>query len=1281
VAAFALLGDMYTTSSTARSPSQTPAVTIDGLNDRTTYTLSNVGSAVVLQTPDGGTTTMTRDFAGQVTAYTDALNRTSTYTYQYGTGKGDLTQVTYPDGSYVQYGYEQTYHHVTSYRDTLAHLTTLAYSSTGDLTTYTNALNQTTTLAWSNGLLTSVTDPLLHRTAYGFDSTTRRLTTITDALSDVSTLTYDSAGNIQTVRDALNRVTSYAVDGLRRVTTQTNALGGILTLTYNTIGEVLTETDQLGRVTSAAYDSHGWRTTLTQAVGTSVQRTETMAYDVLGRETSGTDGNGHTTQWRYDSMGRLTCITDAAGGIQTATYDLAGQRTSVADQLNHVTTYGFSNRGWVTSVEDPMGNFVTTAFDTEGNATLVTDARSNKTTYQLDALNRVTQITDRAGGLWTIQYDAADNVQDTIDARSGHVTYQYDALNRVTNQADQLNHSFTLVYDRVGNITVEQDQLAYATTMAYDALNRLVSTAYQSGAIVTTSYDAVDNATAVTDGLGHTTATAFDALNRPYQTTDARTGITTVLYDAADNVTGVIDSVSNRTTFSLDSLNRVTQETDALNHSSTFAYDGASRLTSATDRDGRRQDYSYDLDDRLTTVVWSTSGNPVNTLTYSWDGNSNLLTGADKNGTYTLSYDALDRATLEKEPFGAVLTMAYDANSNRTLLQDSLGGVLTSVYDAADRLTSRQFGGASQTPLRFDLAYSPRDQITTITRYSDLAGTTKVGTSIYAYDPTMRLTSIQHQNGSGIGLASYTYAYDLADRLTTEVDNGAAPITYSYDATNELTGDGTRSYSFDLNGNRTNSGYTTGSANQLTSDGTWNFTFDSEGNLTKATRIADNLTWTYSYDHLNRLVGTQERATDGGTLLLQSTYVYDVFGDRIEKDVWTQSGGTTTTTRFAYDGQDVWADLTSGNALQTRYLHGDAVDQLFARISSAGTAAWYLTDHLGSVRDLTDNTGALQDHIVYDPFGNVLSESNQSFGDRFKWTGRELDSETGLQYNRARYYDPVHGRWISQDPLGFAAGDPNLYGYVGNGPTTTTDPQGLIPTSGSEPPSHIPPVPPGPEFGGFQWNAGEDRFRHKDGRTLHWDKGNDNEIPHWEIQEGGDAPKKFFQRDGTPMKPRDRFKDGYIRDPRLRQAKRGKRGGRGGHGGELLGVVPDLVGITADVVESRRGTRKAGGGFCKDAPPDELFEEGTGKPFLLMRKGEWVIWGIWAKYRYLKIYDDGSEVEISEEEAKKYVKQGEDLYGRRDWLGRFVPGKLRKTEPILREGDESDWGRPLRDGT
>jgi RHS repeat-associated protein len=102
-----------------------------------------------------------------------------------------------------------------------------------------------------------------------------------------------------------------------------------------------------------------------------------------------------------------------------------------------------------------------------------------------------------------------------------------------------------------------------------------------------------------------------------------------------------------------------------------------------------------------------------------------------------------------------------------------------------------------------------------------------------------------------------------------------------------------------------------------------------------------------------------------------------------------------------------------------------------------------LADHQGSIRQIVDNTGSLLNQITYDSYGNITSQSNPSVTFRFGYTGREWDSETGQYYYRARYYDAGVGRFISQDPIGFAAGDANLYRYVGNSPTNFTDPSGL----------------------------------------------------------------------------------------------------------------------------------------------------------------------------------------------------------------------------------------------
>ncbi len=120
-------------------------------------------------------------------------------------------------------------------------------------------------------------------------------------------------------------------------------------------------------------------------------------------------------------------------------------------------------------------------------------------------------------------------------------------------------------------------------------------------------------------------------------------------------------------------------------------------------------------------------------------------------------------------------------------------------------------------------------------------------------------------------------------------------------------------------------------------------------------------------------------------------------------------------------------------------------DGLLARVGADGGPEWYLRDNIHSVRQIVGPDGTVLNAITYDSFGRVVSETNPVAGDRFQYTGREYDAELGLYYYRARYYDPSTGRFLSEDPLSFAAGDSNLYRYVGNNPVNRIDPSGLLP--------------------------------------------------------------------------------------------------------------------------------------------------------------------------------------------------------------------------------------------
>jgi RHS repeat-associated protein len=164
-----------------------------------------------------------------------------------------------------------------------------------------------------------------------------------------------------------------------------------------------------------------------------------------------------------------------------------------------------------------------------------------------------------------------------------------------------------------------------------------------------------------------------------------------------------------------------------------------------------------------------------------------------------------------------------------------------------------------------------------------------------------------------------------------------------------------------------------------------------------------------------------------------------------------------------YAGANPYIDFNGSGQVTERYLTDPTgLDNFYARVSPSGTVNWYLTDNLGSIRQIVGTNGSVLDQLTYGTFGGLLSETNSANGDRFKYAGGEYDSVLGTDRFDARYYGPTDGRFKSQDPLSFSAGDPNLYRYVRNAPTDAIDPSGLAPV----PPGSM----PGVGSGGYQGN-------------------------------------------------------------------------------------------------------------------------------------------------------------------------------------------------------------------
>ncbi|MFO0969473.1 MAG: RHS repeat-associated core domain-containing protein [Gemmataceae bacterium] len=241
-------------------------------------------------------------------------------------------------------------------------------------------------------------------------------------------------------------------------------------------------------------------------------------------------------------------------------------------------------------------------------------------------------------------------------------------------------------------------------------------------------------------------------------------------------------------------------------------------------------------------------------------------------------------------------------------------------------------------------------------------------------------------------------------------------------------------------------GYTVTTNNQYSTDGTWNYTYNNEGAITQKTNISTGELWLYTWDHNNRLIKAEHKASSGGAVDIRVEFVYDALGNRVERsyDADGDGSGSATIEKYAFDpAGNPWADLDSSGSLTTRRLFADAVDALFARVSAAGSVDWLLDDRLGSIHDILNSSGSSIDHVDYTSWGKTSYESSPSNGDRFTFAGFDLDPVIGIALNGARWYSFDIGRWWSEDPIGFDGGQMNLSVYVGNSPVNATDSSGL----------------------------------------------------------------------------------------------------------------------------------------------------------------------------------------------------------------------------------------------
>jgi RHS repeat-associated protein len=600
--------------------------------------------------------------------------------------------------------------------------------------------------------------------------------------------------------------------------------------------------------------------------------------------------------------------------------------------------------------------------------------------------------------------------------------------------------NFTYAYDDAGNRVSQTDARGNTTRFQYDARKRLTETDYPDSTSVKNTYDGPGNLASVTDQAGAVVSYTYDAANQLKSVTQQNhpnpsNNTNSYNYDPLGNLTGLTDENQHTTANSFNSFNELTFKVlPDQTHTETRTYDAAGNLYQLTHFNGVVTTYTYDALNRL--LSRSTPGEPTVSFTYTATGKYKTSTAQD--GTVNYTYDALDRLVTKATPEGTLNYTYYASGNVESITSSNPNGISVAyTYDDLNRLSTvvdhRLQGNQTTT-----YTYDPASNVAAVATPNGL-------TANFTYDTLNRLTALTTP------VSSYNYQLGLTGNRTSATESNGRSLTWNYDGiyrlTNEtIAGDpnsnnGSASYGLDPVGNRLTATSTLPGINPIA--GTYNAddeisseSYDANGNVT----IEANGNH-HTYDSQNHMLSM----TNGNTVI---TMVYDAFGNRVSKTV----NGITTQYLVEDDVNptghpQVVEELVNG-AVTRQYTYG--LQRISQNLSptvtgnSTWTPSFYVYDGGGSVRQLTNTAGIVTDEYLYDAYGNSFTKTGTT-PNNYLYRGEQYDSDLGLYYLRARYYNPSTGRFLSRDPESGNANDPQTlhkYLYAGGDPVNAIDPTG-----------------------------------------------------------------------------------------------------------------------------------------------------------------------------------------------------------------------------------------------